>query len=287
MAKQVMRKFYVAVNHFLRGGKWDSDLEEAFGLLISASERSQNCDVEILLAVSKDDLAFFSKKFQKHPNITISTLKHPDQKPQLADILSCIDKIERVDAGTDYCVYLNSDICVPDFFFDFVDLNLNLVPNGGGLIINRKDVISGAIHDMKPSDDLRLLVHFGLDCFIFPRSGYEKFSFGSVSIGLPPIGMLFTVNMCSTLPSVKLIHNPMVTWHYGDGQQSDWHREEFRPQIKKNRLAAFDALDVLLKSLKEKGGGGLEGIGVSSRLILKYKKNRRNRNKQKSSGVGL
>ena len=266
------RHFHVVVNHFLRDGAWDGDLEGAFGRLVAAAAAARSVTVSITLAADSADAPDFERRVGDAARVRI--LPPGGRLPRLADILSTLDGTPD-DPGA-YAVYLNSDINVPNWFFEF--LAMNLAPfddhDRDALIVNRKDQLTEV--DAGPSAPrAQFRVHPGLDTFVFPVATIPKLRLGEVTIGLTPVGSLLAVNLHLLHPGTKLIDDPLVTWHEGDGRESPWNDPAMHQANLTNRRAAFDAMDELpgLDGLREDAYRALP-IGAQ-RLLNRYRHNRK------------
>ena len=232
------RHFHVVVNHFTRDGVWDGDLERAFSTLLQAKADARHCTVSISVIVHESDVAFFTARFASFENVAIKTLKSQERVPFIADIFSAFEPDRALSDPNRYAVYLNSDINVPYFFFDFVNMNLNIIKERSGLIINRKDIIHDDdfqhIYGNKTVDVYR---HPGRDCFIFPELACKFFQLGDVRIAAPPIDHCILLNMLIHLDFVQVIDKPLITLHEGDGRLSAWNDNKHMNNNKNNEIS--------------------------------------------------
>ena len=266
------RKFHVVVNHFLRDGAWDGDLERAFGRLVAAAAATRSVSVSITLAADDADVPDFESRVGDAARVR--ALPPGGRLPRLADILSTLDGVP--DAPGAYAVYLNSDINVPSWFFEF--LAMNLAPfddhDRDALIVNRKDQLTALDQD-PTAPEARFRVHPGYDAFVFPVATLSRMQLGEVTIGLVPVGSLLALNLHQLHPGLKVLKDAFVTWHEGDGRGSPWNTPEMREANLQNHQRAFDAMERLpgVEALRPPMfKDSLPGV---QRLVNRFRKNRR------------
>ena len=238
-----MTNFLVVCNLYLKNGAIPAEVHRAFKTLLYAAECSKYSEVTFSVAVLASEQAFIQSQIDNHNNVHFTLLPADQQIPTVGDVLSsAFSWLE----SSKIVIYLNADICVPYYFFDFITANMGMVGPDGGLIVNRKDLLSA---NLNPFSDSPLVAkpHPGFDCMIFPANKLKQFRFGNVSVGLPPVGALFVVNMLALLNKVILINEPMLTWHEGSGEESSWWTEERRKSVEKNLLESYEALEELLQ----------------------------------------
>lgn len=193
------------------------------------------------------------------------SLRQSQKYPMIGDILNRANEICDND---DYICYINSDIIIPYWFFDFLALSIRTHPENTGFIVNRKDIFNSAFSFDEDDGHLHIRYHPGFDCFIFPRHILTTSYFGRCTVGLPPIGALVANNMIANLDSVKLINDSVITLHRGDGQASDWQNKT--KKIEENFELAYEGIDELVEHLKRKGVTHMKTLSFSKNIFIKY-----------------
>lgn len=257
-------QFTVALNLYCDGsGTVPAHCVEVFENAQDAARSARDSQGRICLVLDPKDREAVQAQLDIDPAFTeIRLLSKPQRLPEVGDILQAAAAGK---AGESYLCYINADINLPYWFFDFVAMNLQAMPEAGGLVINRKDLLDEGAAFPNGSKHQEFYVHPGYDCMVFPVSMMEKARFGPVTIGLPPIGSVVVTNMLTFLPKVKLLHEVFVTWHRGDGRASDWITPDKQAQVDQNFIASFLALDEIGAQQPIAQGGGGQQI-----LIQKY-----------------
>ena len=240
-----MPKTIIAANLFLVNDAVPFDVEEAFQHLRSAVKASKANNTVISVSVLPNEKQPLATKFSDNFIQWRDLITH-QKLPRIGEIIGNAVDLSDPD---DLIIYLNADINVPYYFLDFVRTNINALPPGSGLVINRKDVSEIIDADLMASN-FSARPHIGFDCMAFPAAYARHFELGSVTVGLPPIGSLVVSNMLSLLPYCQLLNDALITWHNGTGDESAWHHESFRNQINQNFLASFEALNTLFTNPK-------------------------------------
>ena len=219
-----------------------SEVMEAFTNANIAIKSTKFAECEMVIVVNKNDKKKVEKIISEFGRFNITELKSSHQFPMINDIF---ESGKRYCNSDDYLCYINSDINLQYWFFDFVVDSLLIEPIDAGLVINRKDIVSDKKNVFKKNSNSESYYHPGLDCMVFPFKILNKMSFGSCTIGMPPVGNLIVTNMLQLLPRVKLINDALITWHRGKKEDSKWKSIENKKVIEQNYLNAFAALDNL------------------------------------------
>jgi len=207
---------------------------------------------------------------KEQPSSKFIFLRHSQKLPMIGDILRSAGKHAPENS---YLCYINADILLPYWFFDFIAAEIRTHPQNSGIIINRKDVLN--IEQDFERSEIRVPIryHPGFDCFVFPRKTLQSCHFGRCTVGLPPVGALVVTNMLANLDAVKLINDGVVTIHRGDGRVvSNWHNK--KGEIQKNYELAYEAMDKLVKELRDKGVNQIKTLGISALFAQRYLKSR-------------
>ncbi|WP_156957562.1 hypothetical protein [Synechococcus sp. KORDI-52] len=234
----------------------DSTQLETIKSLKKALYASVNRQLKIVVSVASRDLRFFHSLFRGENRIVVRSLGIDScerQKPYIRDILdhdlytTTNSNDQRVKS---YCMYLNADICVPNYFFEFLFQQLIGFSNTkfpGNLtkakktfdciVINRRDVIG---------DDLYW--HPGSDLFVFPSEWLASMRFGNVCIGLPPIGPILWLNCLYHSKSALQVSDLFITHHIGNDQS--WKDSKVQDDVDLNMRSAAEAFRSLIGSDK-------------------------------------
>jgi hypothetical protein len=135
------------------------------------------------------------------------------QLPLLKDIL---DRLYTTATEADYMVYTNIDI---GLFPDFYDEVARYIDEGiDSFTIGRRTLSTEftSIDLMEEILNQEGTPHYGLCCFVFPRSHYPRFILGNTCIGLQPVGVALAVNLMQQAVKFKNILNERLTFHLGD-----------------------------------------------------------------------
>lgn len=237
----------------------DSTQLETIASLKRALYSSVNRQLKIVVSVAIRDLQFFNKLFRNESRIIVRSLGIDScklQKPYLRDILchdlyattsSCDQKVKS------YCMYLNADICVPNYFFEFLFQQLSgfsntKLPKGSMrgrafdcMVINRRDVIGTDLY-----------WHPGSDLFVFPSNWLASMSFGNVCIGLPPIGPILWLNCLYHSKAAIQISDLFITHHFGNDES--WRDSKVQDDVNQNMRSAAEAFWKLIGSDKRNIG---------------------------------
>ena len=262
---------YILNLYLTAGGEFPKHCQNTLSHALTAVGMAQSCDACLLVAVSRLDAQFFRKELEgREEKVLICELDNHSGMPPLSEILGCIGKTTLPSDRNSYVCYANADINIPFWFFDFLNLNLNVMGENAGIVVNRKDVLDGESDISEGVKNVRCKDHPGFDCMVFPEKMSLDFSLGDCTIGYPPVGALLVTNMLHILPSVKLINDCLITWHEGDGSASDWQEDHHREKIEENFMAAYLALDKLFFKTPSAAQFSVKTLTHSSQLIRQY-----------------
>jgi hypothetical protein len=246
-------------NFFTRNGKIPEFQEEVVYCLKQALDSALTVNANVVISVIPDDYKVFAGMLGNSKNFSLRLLGSSSWKrrlPYIRDILQPSDDEDscgHLVREEDYAIYANADICVPIYFFDFISQQIKQsrfchVPSTvkqnwlspDSIIINRRNISesssSNKVHDY-------LEWHIGYDLFVFPYDFMNRFMFGNVSIGLPPVGALITLNLLYLSRRVLLINDLYITWHRGS--DGDWEQAGNSESIQANyaeAIAAFKSM---------------------------------------------
>jgi len=274
-----MASFLFIVNYFLKSdGKPPQWLHESFECLIKAAKYANNegIGVKILIVTSHKDFDYYSSICEGYSFAHVMRLpKRSDinRFPCIADVLVPEGQIEWLDASgtsSQFIVYANADICVPQYFFHFfsqqIFLNKKLYSGNTSYVVNRKDLVGDDV-DPGDADVKNIFMHGGYDCFIFNASIYPLLQLGEVTIGVPPIGAIMKLNLENLSDRVFLYNDTFLTWHRG--QDGEWKSGTLDAEKSRNRLAAKIAvqdLALMIGTSPKK----LRTPGFENNLIVNY-----------------
>lgn len=232
-----------------------------------AAKSSRYVDVIICYVVDKEQEDKIRPKISELRTKVdfILTLRQSQKLPMIGDILNTANQVCN---DNDYVCYMNSDIIVPYWFFDFLASSIRTHPKNTGFIINRKDILNSTFSFSEDTGYLAMRYHPGFDCFIFPKNILGTSYFGRCTVGFPPIGALLATNMLANLDEVKLINDSVVTLHRGDGREGHWHHK--KREIEENFQFAFEGIDELIKYMKNKGFTEIKTLSFSGNFMRKY-----------------
>lgn len=245
------------VNLFLKDGELPGYVDLTIKALLNALNHAPTLDVKVAVMVDSADYKHFKKLFKGYGSVVHVCKLGKDSQgvklPKLRDILRYEVVRELVgDASLDkaYCIYANADICVPTYFFSYVNQQVlhaehcsypvNTVrarmDSGEFLppdswVINRRDLFQESA-----DQSMAMAWHPGSDLFVFPSRFLPTMNFGDVTVGLPPIAPILWLNLL--LHSRRTLHlsDSFITWHHGNDQQ--WRSDEVKAQIDANTQAA-------------------------------------------------
>ena len=199
----------------------DSNLFDAQPVTFEALKIAQEfargqVEVELYSAQYPEDRSLVPAGFQITPDLDRSildfrTFRVGRKLPLIKDILDRL--YEATEA--EYMIYTNVDIAPMPHFYLIVD---KLIALGyDAFIINRR-----SISDIytKPQD-LSLMYaqvgkpHPGCDCFVFKRSAYPAYRFGTAFIGSGRIGLILAVNLYYHAMRFKQFRDLHLTFHIG------------------------------------------------------------------------
>jgi hypothetical protein len=150
--------------------------------------------------------------------------------PLLADIL---DRLYEASDGCEYLVYTNVDIALMPSFYLTID---GLIRDGyDAFAVNRRTIPKR--YDRPEQLGLMYAeigeIHPGLDCFVFPREVYPKYSVGRVCIGAALVGRALLLNMIAHAQRFRTFTDLHATFHLGDDRVHE--RPELASYLKYNR----------------------------------------------------
>jgi len=257
------------VNLFLKDGVLPEFEAKTIHSLLNAINHAPALDVKVAVVVDQSDYKYFKQYFKSYSSVVRVCKLGADSQgvklPKLRDILRYDLVVELLGdelASNAYCVYANADICLPTYFFSY--LNQQLIhaehcsyPTNTGrgradtgeflppdsFVINRRDLLQNSEHDSST-----VAWHPGSDLFVFPSAFLKTMQFGDVTIGLPPIAPIIWLNLL--LHSRRTLHvaDSFITWHHGNDQQ--WKSDEVKLQIDANTKAAAAAFWTLIREDK-------------------------------------
>jgi hypothetical protein len=229
----------------------DTQLKTVESLNIAANA-SINRNLQIIVSSSERDYQYLKNLFSNaNSRVNVRLLGRDSRtrtKPYLRDILlhSHYDVVFNFgfDASHIYCIYANADICVPNYFFEFIFQQLfgvtrqceegrykSIPPDC--FVINRRDIVNGNV-----------CWHPGSDLFIFPAGWLKTMSFGNVSIGLPPMAPILWINCLYHSRRAIQISDLFITRHYGS--EEEWRSPLYSMDTHKNHCEAACAFKKLL-----------------------------------------
>jgi hypothetical protein len=245
------------VNFFLKNGELPDYISKTIASLLNAINHSPLTDVVIIVMVDSADYKYFKRLFKSYASVIhvrkLGSDSQGQRLPKLRDILCYEAAIEIV--GSDkldhaYCIYANADICIPTFFFGYINQQVihaqscryptntsrGIGPAGqfippDSFVINRRDYItdsSDAGH--------HLAWHPGSDLFVFPMRYLSTMQFGDVTIGLPPVGPILWLNLLIHSKRTLHVSDSFISWHHGNDQK--WKSDEVQATIQQNTEAA-------------------------------------------------
>ncbi len=215
------RKVVYFANFYLVDGELPRDQLVTLRALERASESTTTVEVEVVVSTSQADYSSIATFLASKRYFRTRLLGHDSRErklPFVRDILPSTAELESL--PFDYCIYANADICVPQFFFEFIALQMFQAEHAqdwaaDSVIINRRNIVA---ETSSGPPKTRLERHPGYDMFIFPSRLIDKFVFGDVFVGVPPIGALFTLNLLVHSRSVLLSKDLLITHHFGNEQ---------------------------------------------------------------------
>lgn len=248
------------VNLFLKDGVLPDYESKTIDALLNAVNHAPSLDIRVAVVVDECDYKYFKRLFKGYASVVhVCKLGNESQGlklPRLRDILRYDIVAELVGsekAHSSYCIYANADICVPTYFFSYINQQIvhskscsypKTTARASGLtgeflppdsfVINRRDVL-----DDSPSAIKHLAWHPGSDLFVFPARFLLNMNFGTVTIGLPPVAPIIWLNLLLQSQRTLHISDSFITWHYGNDQQ--WRSDEVKNAIDANTQAAASA----------------------------------------------
>lgn len=276
------------VNLFLKDDELPDYVNLTIKALLNALNHAPTLDVKVAVMVDSVDYAYFNKLFERHKSVVHVCKLGKDSQgvklPKLRDILRHEIVRELVgDASLHkaYCIYANADICVPTYFFSYVNqqvlqaehciypvtttarMNSREFAIPDSWVINRRDLFQESA-----DQPLAMAWHPGSDLFVFPSRFLPTMNFGDVTVGLPPIGPILWLNLL--LHSRRTLHlsDFFITWHHGNDQQ--WRSDEFKAQIDANTQAAALAFWSLIDGDKSR----LDQIRYEDSINAQYLRSR-------------
>jgi len=250
------------INLYTHNGILPADQELTLQHLVEAVSSSRSAIPQVVVRVAPDDLEPISRRLAGLRGFRIALLggdSHQRRLPFLRDILSppSLPDDPAVADGADgtglpaYAIYANADICIPAWFFDFIAQQIAQARYGQAtgyqpgwlppeaLVINRRDLVQPAAGTDDAPTSPRFDWHPGYDLFVFPRALMPQLVLGDVSVGLPPVGALMTLNLLVLCRRVCLIDDLFISWHHGSDRR--WESPEHQAAIAANTEAAARA----------------------------------------------
>jgi hypothetical protein len=245
------------VNLFLKNGELPGYVQQTIDSLLNALNHAPMQDVRVMVMVDASDFKFFKQLFKGYSAVIHVCKLGKDSQgarlPKLRDIFlyDMAVQILGIEKAEDaYYIYANADICIPTYFFSYINQQLlhaktcrypDNTARGTGpagefipadsFVINRRDLIA------QSSDQASQLAwHPGSDLFVFPLRFLPSMYFGDVTIGLPPVAPIIWLNLLLRSQRTLHISDLFITWHHGNDQQ--WRSEEVQALIHQNTQAA-------------------------------------------------
>ena len=222
---------------------------------VAADFAKDKLNIEQLTVQFAEDHAIIPDYFKKLPDLQRSVLdmgqfKQQRKLPLLADVIASL--YNATDA--DYLVYTNVDIAVMPFFYTAIG---EMIAQGyDAFAINRRRVSE----KYTSVNEIPLLYadigrpHPGFDCFVFHRSLYPQFKFGTICLGIPFIEATMVYNLISAAKNFKLFADQHLTIHIGlevmpkRDPEYYWHNrrqfnellKELKPNLRADNLPYSD-----------------------------------------------
>ncbi len=184
--------------------------------------------------------------FSRTPDLTrsvtdIKTFKQKKNLPLIKDILDTLYEYGQAE----YLIYTNVDIALQPYFYRFIS---SIIGQGyDAFVINRRTITD----KYTSSDQIPFMYaeigesHKGYDCFIFKRSIYPMFKFGTICIGTAWVGRALLANMAAYAARFKEFRDEHLTFHIGDS--CTWRNNEFSDYFQENwnqYLTVFQQLEM-------------------------------------------
>ncbi len=212
---------------------------------------SYNLDVALYSAQFLEDSSIVPKGFVKTRNLEYSVLdlKEFKIKRKLPLIKDILDRFyEKTDA--DYLIYTNVDIAVMPHFYVAIK---NIINQGfDAFIINRRTISE----TYKSVEQIPLMYadlgtkHPGCDCFVFKRSAYKNYKFGSACIGANLIGKILATNLICNADNFIFLKDLHLTFHIGDDRSwrnTTLHDYTLHNLQEMNKIVAYYSKEKKLK----------------------------------------
>jgi len=189
-----------------------------FQSMLNAKNFSTNIEVELYSTKYEDEdeivpIDFLKANSIKKSIFDLKEFKTPTKKLALIDdILNNLNDA----SNADYFIYTNVDIGVMPHFYEY--LNGMIKKGYDAIAINRRTIsqkYTSPNNLWEIYGDLGI-THPGIDCFVFSKKAYKKFSFFDSFIGTGPVGLCFVANMIVHSDKFIWLENEHLTFHIGD-----------------------------------------------------------------------
>ena len=198
--------------------------------------------VDLITTQYEEDSVIIPDFLRKTGNLSRSILdigrfKVQRKLPLIKDIL---DRLYDNSDGADYLVYTNLDIALMPYFYMVIK---DIIEKGyDAFVINRRTINN----NYKTISQISLMFanvgkrHPGHDCFVFNRSLYPKFKFGTACIGANWIGKVIIANLIYHSSKFQEFKDLHVTFHIGD--KRNWRKPEYTDYDQHNEQILYDIL---------------------------------------------
>lgn len=214
-------------------------------LTISMLERAAKHtahNVKLLSAQFAEDRSLIPEALEKTNDLTrdLSTVggnKSLPRLPLLADILSAAQSTD-----CDYVAWSNMDIIPVPRFYDGVAAIL-ATHACDALIINRRRVAKGLLHNPELLLNETGWPHPGYDCFVMKKELIAQLALGNICVGAPGVGFLLAHNLFAVAKKCEVVSTKHLTLHLGmeivqpwkGAAVADFQKEEIRKFMKAKR----------------------------------------------------
>jgi hypothetical protein len=159
--------------------------------------------------------------------VDVARFTMPRRLPLLADL------VERLrNSGADLAILSNADIAVAENFYA---RTVELAASGlRAFSINRRTVDGdGALESLLAQEGRP---HPGHDCFVFEPSLLDGLDFGTLCLGVPPVGAALVAALASRAEEFRVLDGERITFHRGDDRH--WRDTALDDYWQHNRAAA-------------------------------------------------
>jgi hypothetical protein len=216
-----------------------SDLKIAqpitFESLIKAREFSKNMNIQLVTAQYQEDLEIIPDILSKSKNLkkSVKNIGNNELTRKLPLIKDILKRAYNLSKKGDYIIYSNVDIAVMPFFYNWIEIQINL--GYDAFVVNRRTISN----KYKNPKELDLMyseigeIHPGYDCFVFKRDLYKKLILGNICVGAVYIGLALFINLKLIASKFEEFGTQHLTFHIGNDQV--WRKEEHNAYAKHNQ----------------------------------------------------